>query len=90
LRETFNSFITIYVKTSNPELRFARLLERKSPRDPRTREQFIQQEKRERELFDLEEVFGNADFVIENDGTLDELYSGLDKLLLGKVFARLS
>lgn len=86
LRRLFRKLVIVYVRTSKPEVRFERLKRRKEPRDPKTFEEFMVQDEKEIKMFDLEKTFKMSDFVVENNGTLEELYQKID-VLVGKVFA---
>lgn len=81
LRKLFAKLMVLYVKTDKPEKRFERLKQRKEPRDPRNFEEFLIQDEQERKMFNLEETFKMADFVVENNGTLEELYQRIDPLI---------
>jgi dephospho-CoA kinase len=63
------------------ELRYKRLKERKREGDAQTFDEFKQQESSEWKLFKFEESFGYADYIIENKGTIEELYNKIDDLL---------
>lgn len=80
LRKLFSKLTILYIKTDKPEERFERLKQRKEPRDPKDFEEFMAQDEQERKMFNLEETFKMADFVIENNGTLGELYQKIDTL----------
>lgn len=85
LRRLCRRLVVVFVRTSKPEVRFERLRRRKEPRDPRTFQEFVAQDGKEIRMFNLEKTFEMSDFVIENDGTLKELYQEADALI-GEVF----
>jgi len=87
LRGLFRKLTVVYVKTDKPEVRFERLKQRNEPRDPKTFEEFMDQDKKEINMFNLEETFEMADFVVENNGTLEELYQKIDALIC-KIFVK--
>ncbi len=66
-------------------VRFQRAFKRRRDDDPLTLEQFIAQEQAELEGSETEQqldaVFAMSDVVIDNSGTLEELYSKLEELL---------
>ena len=71
-------FIRVDVK---PEIRFKRLQERGRPGFPKTFEEFMEHEKLEDEKFNLSETLSHADYVLNNDGTMDELTEKVRKLM---------
>ena len=89
LRQHFGAgFLLIHVKVDNPELRFARLQQRGEARDPRHYEDFLAQEKTERDLFRLDEAIQQADVTISNDGALEEFHREIDQLMAHHPFFR--
>ncbi len=77
----YGNDILILLIDAPAELRFERLLRRKREDRPKTYNDFLKQEKREYELFNLKEVFKLADEIIVNDSSLDVLYARVDKVL---------
>ena len=75
-----NSFVLVYVH-ADEEIRFERLKERGRPGDPETFPKFKEQDKKEKERFNMEETFSMADRKLSNEGTLEDLYRRTDKLL---------
>ncbi len=64
------------------KLRFERLIKRGSEKDPHNLKEAEEQEEREAEIFDLYNRCKDfADFLIENDSTVDELYQNIDTLI---------
>ena len=74
LRERFHDdFILICVR-ANAQKRFQRLLSRRESRDPKTWQQFLEQDRTEEKIFHIEETCRLADYRIDNDGTVEELH----------------
>ena len=85
LRNSFSKdFILINVYVSNPKIRYRRMLQRGEGRDPRTYEQFLNQDKKEEELFHIQSAAQFADYSIGNDSSLDELHREIDRLVTEK------
>ena len=85
LRDIFGQdFILIDVYITDPHLRYRRMTARGEGRDPHSYEQFLQQDQAEEELFSLKEAERLADYSISNDGTLDDLYGEIDRLVTDK------
>jgi dephospho-CoA kinase len=89
LKRLFRKLTVVYVRTSKPEVRFERLKRRMEPRDPKTFQEFAAQDEKEIKMFDLEKTLQMSDFVVENDGTLEELYQKIDALIC-RVFCDVS
>jgi dephospho-CoA kinase len=67
-------FVLIFVDMSDPKKRFERLRSRNEARDAHAWEDFLAQDKEEEEIFSLSETRKLADYVIFNDGGLEDLY----------------
>ncbi|MEM3361910.1 MAG: AAA family ATPase [Candidatus Anstonellaceae archaeon] len=70
---------------SDPQIRFERMKKRNREGDPKTFEEFVRIERLEENTSttsqQLLEVLKVGDFYIQNNGSLDELYLKIDKLL---------
>jgi dephospho-CoA kinase len=89
LRQQFGAdFLLIHVQVENPELRFERLKQRGETRDPQTYEDFLAQEKREKELFQVDKAIQQADVTISHAGTLEDLQQEIDRLIAEHPFFR--
>jgi dephospho-CoA kinase len=73
--------IKLILVNASAAVRYERLCARERENDPKTMEEFRRQESREFEIFDLEKTFSFADYVIENDGTIETLKNRVDKLM---------
>lgn len=74
--------------TADPEVRYDRIKARGSVKDNVTKEEFIEQQKREEEGTDdpnksnIYAALKQADYIIENNGTLEELHQQIDDVLI--------
>ncbi|MEM5835315.1 MAG: AAA family ATPase [Candidatus Aenigmatarchaeota archaeon] len=75
----FKDFYIIEIY-ANKKIRFKRLKERATKKDPKTWKDFLEQEKKE-ELLGFHEAIKYSDFKIKNNGRLKELYSKIDKVM---------
>ncbi|MCK4319101.1 AAA family ATPase [Candidatus Micrarchaeota archaeon] len=71
---------------AKPEIRFERMKNRERKGDAETYERFLEMDKKEMESDDpnaqnLKATFSKADLIIENNGTLEELYTGINEIL---------
>jgi dephospho-CoA kinase len=73
--------------TALPDIRYERILKRGSVKDGVTKEKFIEQQNREEAGSDdpnksnIFKAIAQADFVIENNGSLEELQAKVDEIL---------
>ncbi len=72
----------IYVE-ARPEIRFKRLVERKASKDKTIKsfEDFRAMDDAEEQLYHTSELKGLADYVIVNEGTLDELREKVERII---------
>ena len=63
-----------------PEVRFERIRSRNRPEDPKTFEDFLEYDRKEREI-GFEEIKKQAHFVIDNSGTKEDLRKEVEKIL---------
>lgn len=83
--------------TADPDIRYERIVARGSVKDHVTKEKFIEQQKREEagsndpNKSNIFATLAQADFLIENNGTLESLHAEIDKILkvLDEEFAEL-
>jgi len=75
----FPDFILIAIHTS-PEKRFRRLFQRGRSDDPRTWETFLERDRRELNV-GLGDVIANADHMIVNEGTKEQLEEKVQRVL---------
>lgn len=80
-KKEFSGNIIIILVDADPVIRFQRLVKRQRTGDPKTLEEFQEQEQKEIELFKLKEAMKYADIKIENNGTLEEFYKKIDQIL---------
>jgi dephospho-CoA kinase len=78
-RETFGSdFILVHVLVTDDRVRFERVRARASERDTKSYDQFLEYDRKEELLFQSSRAAAAADYIIKNDGTLDEFYASVD------------
>ena len=77
-------FILIFIN-ADPKIRFERLKKRNKERDPKTWKEFLEQEKREHELF-FSKSIGMENAKIENNLDINKTEKAIDKLLKEKGF----
>jgi dephospho-CoA kinase len=85
LRNSFGKdFVLINIYISIPEVRYNRMRQRNESRDPRSYEQFINQDEAEEDLFHIQSAAQYADYCLNNDGSLDDLHKEIDELVIKK------
>lgn len=81
LREHFHDDFILICVEADERRRFQRLLSRGEPRDPRTWEQFLEQDRNEERIFRVDEACGLADYRVDNNGTAEELFRRIDEII---------
>jgi dephospho-CoA kinase len=82
LRQRFGSdFLLVHVDAGNPRIRFERLKQRGTARDPQNFEDFLVQEQTEKELFQVDIAIQGADVTVANDSTLEDFQHRIDRLI---------
>ena len=86
LKSSGHSFILLAVD-ANPKVRYERVVLRKSVTDQVSYDKFVSDEEREMNNAEphkqnLKECIKRADYVLMNDGTVDELYLQVDQMLV--------
>jgi dephospho-CoA kinase len=76
-----DNFILIRVDISKPEIRFQRVRQRNEQRDPLTYSQFLEQDKNEENTFRISLTGSRADYVLNNDGRVEDLHRAIDRLI---------
>jgi dephospho-CoA kinase len=79
-KQFFDDFILISV-TANKRKRFQRLKLRGEPRDPKTWQEFLEQDRNEEKIFQINESCKLANYRIDNNGTLEALFQKIDKIV---------
>jgi dephospho-CoA kinase len=75
------SFVLIEVHVTEPLVRFERMRNRGAERDTNSYEQFLAQDKAEEQLFHLNEAAKLADYLLSNDGKLEDLHKAIEGLI---------
>lgn len=84
LKKRFGDALTLVrVEVQDPRVRFRRSIQRDNPRDVDSYTDFLRDDQREMELFDLGETLAMADLVIPNDGTLKHFYRQIEAKIIG-------
>jgi dephospho-CoA kinase len=71
----------IILVDADPFIRFERAKKRNRHGDAKTFERFKKEEKKEWKIFNFSKTFKLADYVIHNEGTVEELNKKIDKLM---------
>lgn len=77
-----DDFVLIHIAVTDAQVRYERIRERDGALTPRTFEEFLQQEKVEQDLFDLDAAIEQADLTILNDGRLEDLHLEIQQTLI--------
>lgn len=78
-------FILVNVEVCDPRIRYERTRLRGEARDPKTYEEFLQQDDREEETFRISQAIKHADMKINNDDTLEAFYRRIDESLIRQI-----
>jgi dephospho-CoA kinase len=81
LKTKFDHGIFLVLIQSLPEVRFKRMKKSDEPDDPKTVEEFVENEKRKNQIFHKKELLPFIECEIENNGSLEEFYSQLDEMV---------
>lgn len=79
LLRSFDRSYLICIKAL-PELRFERIKNRREKEEPPTFEEFLKKEEAETEK-KIDEICKEAEFVVKNNSTLEDLYAKIDKIM---------
>jgi dephospho-CoA kinase len=76
-----DGFILVFVDTPSALTRFKRIRNRLEPRDPETFGEFIEQDKKEEDNFQISKVAKEANYTLKNDKSISVLFAQIDKLI---------
>ena len=79
-RQVFKGIKFVLIK-AKPEIRFKRIKERGRTGAPKTFKEFKEMERNEWKEFNFKKVFKMADYVLHNNGTIEEFYKKIDSVL---------
>ena len=79
-KKAFGEIKMILVE-ADERIRFERVHSRGRENDPKTIEDFRKQCDRDAQIFDFGRLFAHADFIIENNGTKEELHEKIDDIM---------
>ena len=74
-------FVLIRVDISDPRIRFERVRLRHEERDPLSFSQFQEQDRNEENTFQISLTGKDADHVLNNDGSIEDLHQQIDRLV---------
>ena len=72
-----DKFVLVDVVISDDEVRYQRMLARGSERDGKSIEKLRENDLHEEEIFHTSESEKMADYIMKNDGTVDDFYAGV-------------
>jgi len=88
LQEHFGEdFFLVHVEVSDPRIRYERTKQRGEARDPRTYEEFLQQDKTEEEIFQISEAIQYADITINNNGSLEAFHRKIKESVVQEILS---
>lgn len=79
-REFGTAFVLIHVYVGQAYLRYERVRRRDREGAPQSYDSFLLQDRKDEQLFELEETLSMADLVIDNDGTREELHRQINTI----------
>jgi dephospho-CoA kinase len=79
-------FVLFHVLVADPHVRYERIRERRSERDPETYDDFLEQDKTEEAMFHIEEASAMADYSLDNSRTLEDLHRQIDEIIARKEY----
>ncbi len=80
-RKRFGGCIKLIHVEASRKKRFERLAKRGTERDPKSIDEFRRNEKREKEIYDFGKTFSHADYVLDNNGSMEDLKRRADKIM---------
>jgi dephospho-CoA kinase len=81
LRRNFQEDFVLICVLADERTRFQRLLKRAEARDPKTWREFLKQDEAEERIFQLTKTCKQADYVVDNNGTAEELFQRVDEII---------
>jgi dephospho-CoA kinase len=80
-------FFLVHVEVSDPRIRYERIKQRGEARDPRTYEEFLQQDKTEEAIFHISEAIQYADITISNNGSLEAFHRKIKESVVQEILS---
>jgi dephospho-CoA kinase len=74
-------FSLIFVDVPDANIRFERIRKRGEPRDPKSLDEFLEQDKEDEKNFKLSHAIKEADYVVRNDKDVDSLGREIDEIM---------
>jgi dephospho-CoA kinase len=81
LKNHFHDDFVLIAIVADKRKRFQRLRMRQESRDPKKWKEFLKQDQNEEEIFHISEACKLADHIIENSGTLEDLFQKVDNAI---------
>lgn len=76
-----DNFFLLYIELKSDQIRMDRMHLRGSARDSKTLDELYKQDREEEELFNISKSIEAADYILNNDGTIEELDSEIKRVL---------
>lgn len=76
-----DNFVLFHIYIDDPQIRYERIKRRKKERDPQNYQDFLKQDRQEEAIFHISEAASMANFSLDNNGSLKNLYWQIDKIL---------
>jgi len=88
LRRSFRDDFVLICITASKITRFQRLLKRAEPRDPKAWKELLEQDRTEERIFQIRKTCRLADYRLSNNGTAEELFQKVDRIMRKKLVER--
>ena len=76
-----DNFILFHVSVEDPHIRYKRLTLRNRKGDPKSYDEFLEQDRREEKMFHMKKASSMADYSLDNSGTREDLHRQIDAIM---------